>query len=85
MIQVAKEKQASFKPSFFTRIGMYWADPSGDLAKAEAAYLADDPATALKLASKAYDGWKDAQQRGIARLAILMGLMCALTVERLGG
>jgi len=80
MIQVAKEKQASFKPSFFTRIGMYWADPSGDLAKAEAAYLADDPATALKLASKAYDGWKDAQQRGIARLAILMGLMCALTV-----
>ena len=80
MIEVAKGKQAAFKPSFFTRIGMYWTDPAADLARAEAAYAADDPATALKLASNAYDGWNGAQQRGVARLAIVMGAMCGLTV-----
>ncbi|MBI2765031.1 MAG: hypothetical protein HYX53_03875 [Chloroflexi bacterium] len=80
MIEVAKLKQSSFKPSFFAKVGLYFVDPAGDLAKAEAAYAGGDPTTALKLSGSAYDGWNDASARGVQRLAILTGLMCAFTL-----
>lgn len=79
MIQIAKDKQKEFSPNFFGRIGMFFTDPDGDLAKAEAAQEAGDGAKALKLAKSAYTTWDGATQRGIQRLAMMTALMCALT------
>lgn len=80
LIALAKEKQAAFKGGGLSRIGMLFEDPDGDLAKAEAAYAAGDPATALKLSRAAYDSWNEAGARGLKRLAIFFGLMGALCV-----
>jgi hypothetical protein len=80
MLAIAKEKQAAFKPSFLSRIGLFFADPDGDLAKAETAYANGDHAAALKLSRAAYDTWNDAESRGLMRLAMLAGAMCLLTV-----
>ncbi len=79
MIQIAKRKQAEFSPNFFGRIGMLFTDPEGDLRRAEEAQATGDGATALKLAKGAYTTWDDATQRGIQRLAMMAGLMCAVT------
>ena len=79
MIQIAKDKQKDFSPNFFGRIGMMFTDPDGQLAEAESAQNAGDGATALKLAKSAYSTWDSASERGIQRLAIMAGLMCALT------
>lgn len=80
LISLAKEKQQSFKPGVLSRIGLLFQDPAADLAKAEAAYAAGDPATALRLSRSAYDGWNDASSRGLKRLAIFFGVMGALCV-----
>ncbi|MGE5595353.1 MAG: hypothetical protein ACM3S1_04885 [Hyphomicrobiales bacterium] len=80
MLELAREKQASYKPSFFGRIGLFFTDPEGDLAKAEQAYANGDPEAALKLSGSAYDAWDGANERGLMRLAILAGAMCGLTV-----
>ncbi len=79
MIQIAKDKQKEFSPNFFGRIGMMFTHPDDELARAEAAQSAGDGATALKLAKSAYTTWDSATQRGIQRLAIMAGIMCALT------
>jgi hypothetical protein len=55
------------------------ADPEGDLSAAEAAYGQGDYAKALKLSRSAYDTWEGADDRGLMRLAIAAGLMCALS------
>lgn len=80
LISLAKEKQAAFKPGVLARIGMLFEDPAGDLAKAEAAHEAGDAATALKFSKLAYDGWNEADARGLKRLAIFFGLMGAACV-----
>ena len=80
MIDVAREKQATFKAGFLGRVGMFFTDPDGDLAKAEAAYAAGDGTAALKLSRSAYDTWDDANRRGIQRLAMLAGLMAGLSL-----
>lgn len=80
MIELAKAKQSSFKVGFLSRVGLFFKDPDGDLQKAESAYASGDSAGALKYARSAYDGWDGASGRGIQRLAMLMGLMCALSV-----
>jgi len=79
MLNLAREKQATFKAGFLGRIGMLFTDPAGDLAKAEAANAAGDGTTALKLSRSAYDTWDGANRRGIQRLALLTGLMCGLS------
>jgi hypothetical protein len=79
MIKIAKDKQASFSPNFFGRIGMFFTDADGKLAQAEKAYAEGDGTAALKLSRSAYDTWDGASQRGIRRLAILAGVMCGLT------
>lgn len=79
MIEIAKEKQKSFSPNFFGRIGMFFTDPDGDLAKAEEAYASGDGTKALELARGAYDSWDGATLRGIQRLAMGAGAMCLLT------
>jgi hypothetical protein len=79
MIDIAKKKQSEFSPNFFGRIGMMFTHPDGDLKKAEAAQAAGDGSAALKLAKGAYTTWDSATERGIQRLAIMAGLMCALT------
>lgn len=81
MIELAKAKQASFKVGFLSRVGLFFKDPDGDLQKAESAYASGDSAGALKYARAAYDGWDGAGGRGIQRLAILAGIMCALSVS----
>lgn len=79
MIDLAKEKQATFKAGFLGRVGMFFTDPAGDLAKAEAAYAAGDGAAALQLSRGAYDTWDNANRRGIQRLALLAGVMAGLS------
>ena len=79
MIQIAREKQEAFSPNFFGRIGMFWADPDGDLAAAEQALKDGDGNKALELSQAAYESWDGATQRGIQRLAMAAGVMCALT------
>jgi hypothetical protein len=79
MIKIAKDKQASFSPNFFGRIGMFFTDADAKLAQADKAYAEGDGAAALKLSRSAYDTWDGASQRGIQRLAILAGVMCGLT------
>lgn len=79
LIELAKQKQGAFHPSFLARIGLLFKDPAGDLAAAQKAYDAGDPKKALDLSRSAYDGWNEAQSRGLQRLAILAGIMCALS------
>ena len=79
MIEIAKKKQDEFSPNFFGRIGMFRADPAGDLAAAEQALADGDGTRALQLSRQAYETWDGATQAGIQRLAIVAGLMCALT------
>ena len=79
LIEIAREKQASYNPSFLGRIGLFFRDPAADLAAAEKAYAAGDPNAALRLAKTSYDGWNGAERRGLMRLAILAGVMCLLT------
>ena len=80
MLAIAREKQAMFEPSFLTRVGLLFADPDAALARAEAAYAAGDYAEALRLARAAYTGWNDASERGLMYLAVLAGLMSAVSV-----
>jgi hypothetical protein len=79
MIAIAKDKQKNFSPNFFGRIGMFFVDPDGQLAEAEQALAEGDGTKALKLSRGAYDTWDGASERGIQRLAMVAGLMCALT------
>jgi hypothetical protein len=79
MIEIARAKQSSFSAGFFGRIGMMFEHPDTDLKKAEEAQAAGDGSTAVKLARGAYETWDSASQRGIQRLAMAAGIMCALT------
>ncbi len=79
LIELAREKQASFSPGFFGRIGMLFTDPEAKLAAAEAALAAGDGTRALGLAREAYDTWDGATTRGIQRLATLTAIMGALS------
>ncbi|MEO9256514.1 MAG: hypothetical protein ABI305_13315, partial [Tepidiformaceae bacterium] len=80
MLTIARNEQAAYKPTFLGRIGMLFANPVGDLSKAQKAYDSGDPTSALKLARSAYDGWHDASNRGLSRLGILAALMCGMSV-----
>ena len=75
LIAVAKAKQASFKPSLFTRIGLMGKHPDTELAKAEAAMAEGKPEDAIGYAKSAYKAWDGAQKGGLARLAIIFALM----------
>jgi hypothetical protein len=79
LIAAAKAKQADFKPSFLSRIGLLFSDPDGDLAEAQRAYDSGDPTRAVKLARSAYETWDGASARGLQFLAILAGVMCGLS------
>ena len=79
MIAVAEATGEAFEENFFKRIGMFWENPEGDLAAAKAASEAGDDETALRLAKAAYGSWNGAQTRGFQRLAMLAGLMSAIT------
>ncbi|MGE3075985.1 MAG: hypothetical protein AB7N24_08880 [Dehalococcoidia bacterium] len=78
MIEIAKEKQNTFSAGFFGRFGMMWTNPDDELRRAEEALSAGDGTEALKLSRHAYETWDGATQRGIQRLAIAAGVMCAL-------
>jgi hypothetical protein len=80
LIALAREKQAAFKEDLFTRVGLLWSDPDGDLAAAEAALAAGDASEALRLSRSAIETWDGAAKTGFSRLAILFGAMCALSV-----
>lgn len=80
MLTIARNERASYKPTFVSRIGMVFANPTGDLSQAQKAYDAGDPTSALKLGRSAYDGWHDASNRGLSRLGVLAALMCGLSV-----
>ena len=54
-------------------------NPDADLAAAEAAYAEHDFGVALASARLAIDGWDDAQERGLQRLAIGAAIISALT------
>jgi hypothetical protein len=79
LIALAKEKQASFSPGFFGRVGMLFTDPEAKLRAAEDALAAGDGTRALELAREAYDTWDGAAARGIQRLALLTSVMAALS------
>ena len=79
MIELARKKQGEFHPGFLGRVGMFMKDPDGELAAAEKAYAAGDGAAALKLADSAFNAWDGADRRGLQMLAVLTGLMCALS------
>jgi hypothetical protein len=80
MLTIARNERASYRPTFLGRIGLLFANPDGDLAKAEKAYSSGDPTSALTLARSAYDGWNGASSRGLSRLGILAAVMCGLSV-----
>lgn len=79
MIELARQKQASFAPGFLARVGMLFTSPESKLAEAEAALAAGDGTRALGLARDAYNTWDDAAGRGLQRLAMLTAVMCALS------
>ncbi len=79
LIELAKEKRASFDPGFFGRIGMLFENPDSTLAEAESALAAGDGTRALDLARRAYAAWDEAPSRGIQRLAVLASVMGALS------
>lgn len=78
LIALAKEKQAAFQEDLFTRVGLLWSDPDGDLAEAEAALAAGNPTEAIRLSRSAIDAWDGAARRGFSRLALLFAAMAAL-------
>jgi hypothetical protein len=78
MLTIAKAKQAEFKPSFLSRVGLLFSDPEGDLAEAQRAYDAGDPNRAVELSKSAYAAW-DGASRGLQMLAVLAGVMCGLS------
>jgi len=80
MLELAKTRQASYKPNLLSRLGLFLMNPGGDLAEAQAAYDAGDSSRALRLAKSAYEGWDGATARGAQRLAILLGSMAGLCV-----
>jgi hypothetical protein len=79
MIDIALEEQESFRGDFFTRIGLLWSDPDGDLEAARLAFEEGDHATALERSRAAYDAWNGARARGFQRLAMLAAAMGALS------
>ncbi|HET7737273.1 MAG TPA: hypothetical protein VFK32_01750 [Tepidiformaceae bacterium] len=80
MLAAADERKAAFTSNFITSIGLFGADPDGDLAKAHQAYDEGRGTDALILATGAYDTWGNAQRNGMFRLAVLTGVACALLV-----
>lgn len=80
MLEIARNERERFNANFFTRIGLLWSDPDAKLAKAEAALEAGDHTTALRLSRSAFETWNGAQSRGFQRLAIVAGVLCALSV-----
>jgi len=80
MLELARKRQAAYKPSALSRIGLLFMSPDDELAKAQSAYDGGDPSRALGLAKSAYDGWDGATTRGAQRLAIVLGLMAGLCV-----
>jgi len=79
MITIAKAKQAEFKPSFLSKVGLLFSDPDGDLAEAQRAYDSGDPNRAVSLSKAAYAAWDGADGRGLQMLAVLTGVMCGLS------
>jgi hypothetical protein len=79
MVAIAEKVQEDFGGSFFKSVGLMFEDPDADLEAAKASLAAGDNEAALEQARKAYDAWNGAQRRGLQRLAILAGVMCALT------
>ncbi len=79
LIAAAHEKKDAFSPNYLETIGMLFENPEKDLADAEAALAAGEPEVALKKSKAAYDTWQGAQSRGLMRLAIVAGLMAAMS------
>jgi len=80
VLATAEETQKNYHASFVGRIGLLFADPAGDLASAQKSYAAGDPAAAINQAQSAIDTWNGANSAGLERLAILVGVMAALSL-----
>jgi hypothetical protein len=79
MIEIAEIEKGLYKENFFKRIGMLFEDPDADLQAAYVAVEAGETAEAVRLARQAFETWNGAQARGLQRLAMLAGVMSALT------
>jgi len=72
--------QKNYSGGLIGGIGLLFANPAGDLSKAEKSYAAGDPATAIAQAQSAIDTWNGAKSAGLERLAILVGILAALSL-----
>lgn len=79
MIAIAEAEKGLYSENFLKRIGMLFEDPEGDLEAAHAAAEAGQAGEAVRLARQAFESWNGAQARGLQRLAMLAGLMSAIT------
>lgn len=79
MIIVAEATQERYSENFLKRIGLLFEDPAADLEAARQAAAAGESSEAVALASSAYEAWDGAQARGLQRLAIVAGLLSAVT------
>lgn len=79
LVDIAVEKQASFTPNLFTRIGLYGKDPDADLTAAQEAMAAGKPEEAMVHAKAAFKVWDSAEKNGMARLAIAFALMAGIS------
>ena len=80
MIAVATERQSTASGDFFSRIGLFFSDPDGDLAAAEVALAEGDTALAVRKSRAAYEAWGSAKADGMKLLAIAAALLGALFV-----
>ncbi|MGH2633513.1 MAG: hypothetical protein ACRDG3_08895 [Tepidiformaceae bacterium] len=80
LLATATETQKSYHASFVGRIGLLFADPAGELAKAQKSYDSGDPEAAINQAQSAINTWNGANSAGLERLAILVGILAALSM-----
>jgi hypothetical protein len=80
LIDIARQREADFSPSFIQKIGLFFADPSGKIDSAEEAYEAGDYQQALDDVSAALDQWSDAQEQGLFRLSLVVGFAFAAVI-----
>ena len=79
-IERATAKQAAFREGWLEGVGLYFADPAADLAKAKTAFDAGDYVAARNNARSATDSWDGAHDKGILYLGVLAAVVIALGV-----
>lgn len=75
LIEVAREREATFSPNFLQKIGLYFSDPSADVDAAETAFANGDYEAAIARATAAIDTWNGAQEQGLFRLSLVAFVM----------